>query len=112
MSELELQQKIVRYLRARGIVCHSVPNEAAGKISSKRQLSRLVRLKAAGLTAGVADLVVWWRQGVGYVEVKLPKGRQSAAQKEWQAKCDDFEISYDIVRSVNDVVRLCNEYDR
>jgi len=110
MTEIQIQQQIVRYLRANNIFCHSVPNEAAGKVSSKRQLGRLVRLKAAGLTAGVADLVVWWPAGIGYVEVKTPKGRQSATQKDFQQACIAYDVPYDVVRSVDDVVKLTAQY--
>jgi hypothetical protein len=97
-------------LRAQGIYCHSVPNEAAGAVSSKRQLGRLVSLKAAGLTAGVGDLVVWWPSGIGYLEVKTPKGRQSPKQKDFEQACIAYNVPYDVGRSVDEAVALIAQY--
>lgn len=112
MTELQIQQQIVKTLRASSVWCHSVPNEAAGRISSKRQLNRLVQLKAAGLTAGVADLVVWWPVGIGYVEVKTVKGRLSENQRAFRDLCASRGIPYDVVRSVDDAMQVLDNYSK
>lgn len=119
-EELRLQQKCYRMLSERGIFAHSCPNEADGR--SVRTQSQLV---GAGLTSGVADMVVWWatpdwiRNGnlpsyrmqpfpreIGYVEFKTPKGRQSDNQKTFQSFCEACGIEYVVIHSVEEMEAL------
>lgn len=100
-SELKIQSDCVRYLRSLGIFCHSVPNEAGG-----RSVIMQSKLTAAGLVSGVADLVVWWDSGIGYVEFKTPQGTQSLNQKTFQKKCIEHGIEYAIIRSLDDMKNL------
>ncbi len=65
-----------------------------------------------GLRPGVGDLIVWWPTGIGYVEVKAPTGRQSENQKHFQARCKEYGVPYDLVRSVEDVQRLIAIYKK
>lgn len=61
------------------------------------------RKKAEGLVAGVSDLILLVpRGGFGAlcIELKTPKGRQSAAQKEWQRKAEMAGNKYIICRDV------------
>ena len=86
VKESDIQIDIVAALRGCGYFCFSVPNEAAGKVRSRAGYGRLAKLKAMGLTAGVADLVVWLPDGRHvYLEVKTPKGRQSPTQQGFEA---------------------------
>lgn len=96
-EETIIQAKIVAHLQELGIFCHSVPNEAA---SSAKQMMRLISM---GLRRGVADLVVWWPDGIGYLEVKTEKGKQSEAQKTFEKRCVGYGVSYDIIRSINEL---------
>ena len=61
------------------------------------------RKKAEGLVAGVSDLILLVSRG-GFgalcIEPKTPKGRQSAAQKEWQRKAEIAGNKYIICRDV------------
>lgn len=104
--EDRIQSDIVRYLRNEGIFCHSVPNEGAGRNNAIRT-SQLVTM---GLFPGVADLVVWWPDGIGYLEVKTEKGRQSDRQRHFQEMCESHGIPYAVVRSVEDVRGILEEH--
>lgn len=74
-EETIIQAKIVAHLQEKGIFCHSVPNEAA---SSAKQMMRLISM---GLRRGVADLVVWWPDGIGYLEVKTERASNPKRKK-------------------------------
>ena len=56
--------------------------------------------KAVGLVAGVSDTIFLWRGTALLIEFKTPTGKQSAKQKEWQAKAETQGFSYHIVRSL------------
>ena len=58
--------------------------------------------KAVGLVAGVSDTIFLWRGTALLIEFKTPTGRQSAKQKEWQAKAEAQGFRYYIVRSLED----------
>ena len=103
--EDRIQAEIVRYLRSRGIFCHSVPNEGAGRNNAVRT----AQLVTTGLFPGVGDLVVWWPKGIGYLEVKTATGRQSERQKHFQEMCENNNIPYAVVRSVEDVQTYMKE---
>ena len=101
--EDRIQAEIVRYLRSRGIFCHSCPNEGAGRGGA----IRTAQLVTMGLFPGVGDLVVWWNTAggvrIGYLEVKTATGRQSDRQRHFQDMCENHGIPYAVVRSVEDV---------
>lgn len=105
-EESDIQKQIVRYLRQQNIFCHSVPNEAVGKISTRGGLARVSNLKAMGLTPGIADLVVWLAGKACYVEVKTATGKLSANQKTFKRMCESCNILYFVVRSLDEVVSI------
>ena len=102
--EAKIQVEIVKFLQQQEIFCHSVPNE---RRSSPQAMGRLI---AMGLRPGVADLVVWWAHGIGYIEVKAEKGRLSDAQKKFKTRCENSGVSYDVVYSLYDVKKLLDSY--
>ena len=101
--EAHIQADIVKFLRHEGVMCHSVPNEGAGRDGA----IRTAQLITTGLYPGVGDLIVWWKKDgrtvIGYLEVKTATGRQSDRQKRFEEKCIEKGIPYHVVRSVEDV---------
>lgn len=71
------------------------------------------RLKAEGVVAGVADLILLLPRG-GYnclcLELKDGKGRQSAEQKIWQGQVEKNGALYVIVRDFNSFVKIVINY--
>lgn len=72
------------------------------------------RLKAEGVLAGVADLILLV-PNAGYhallIEMKTPKGRQSESQKAWQQEvCAEGEYKYVVCRSLDDFIREVKIY--
>ena len=106
-TEARIQQEIVAFLQGRKIFCHSVPNEAGG-----RSMAMQSHLVAMGLRSGVADLVVWWPDGIGYLEVKDRKGRQSQRQEVFERMCHEHGIDYSLARSVEDVAGMLERKER
>lgn len=133
MSESKLQSECFKLLSSLGIYSHSVPNEAEG-----RSIIKQSQLVSMGLRKGVADLVVWWRDGViipfspknaklrrydpletklaitpysatiGYVEFKDKNGKLSQSQLTFQKLCSEHGISYDVVRSIEEMKEVIN----
>jgi hypothetical protein len=83
-EEDDLQIAVCNHLRARamsGVVWFAVPN------GGKRNAREAGRMKAMGVTAGVSDLILF-RDGMFFVlELKVRKGRVSAAQDEFLSAC-------------------------
>lgn len=86
----------------------AVPNGSA------RDVVTGAKLKAEGVLAGVSDLILLKRNktfGALLIEMKSDNGRQSQAQKEWEAKVTaDNEYKYVVCRSLQDFIREINDY--
>ena len=104
-EELKIQAEGFKWLHDHGIFCHSVPNEAAGRSQIMQS-----QLAGAGLVSGVADMVIWWPDGIGYLEFKTPKGKQSLNQKTFENLCKRCGVSYDLVRSLDDVKKVSERH--
>lgn len=97
----------------------AVPNGGA------RSKATAGKLKAEGVVAGVADLILLVPQSKTYItfageimlnynalciEMKTEKGRQSPEQKEWQAKVEAVGYKYVVVRSLEQFISEINDY--
>ncbi len=110
-EEHQLQVACVRwfnyqYPMLRGCLI-AVPN------GGRRDAVTGARLKAEGVTAGVADLILFQRRGRSgalLVEMKTAKGRQSPEQKQWQTVIEAQGYQYEVCRSLNDFMRIINGY--
>lgn len=72
-------------------------------------------MKAEGVTAGVADMILLIpRHGYGClcIEFKTKDGRQSDSQKLWQADVEAHGNKYVVVRSIGDFVKEVRDYLR
>ena len=122
--EAEIQTAIVQYLQLNKVYAIHIPNER------KTTTQAMGRLVAMGLRSGAADLLLFypndWNQRrevyklmaegtsfsntplvtMGYIEVKAPGGKQSEAQKRFEARCKAVGISYDLAFSVDDVRKI------
>lgn len=106
-SEAQIQAEVVQLLQREKIFCHSVPNEGAGS-----DMIRTTQLIALGLRKGVADLIVWWPDGIGYLEMKRPGGKQSKEQMLFERKCREYGVSYDLAHSVEEVEAIMEWHRR
>ena len=55
-------------------------------------------LKRTGVRAGVADLLLAYNQRALFIEIKTPKGRQSASQKAFQRFIESQGFEYCVVK--------------
>lgn len=70
-------------------------------------------LKAEGMLAGVADLLLLLPSDTHTllaVEMKTDTGRQSPRQKEWQQQAEAHGIQYEVVRSFDEFNNLLTTY--
>lgn len=84
----------------------AVPN------GGRRNPVTAAKLKAEGVVAGVADLILLKSNskfGALLIEMKTSKGRQRDSQKQWQnTVCMDGEYKYVVCRSLED---FCHEVE-
>ena len=96
----------LQYPQYRGLL-FACPNGGA------RNLVTAAKLKAEGVTPGVADLLLLVPKQWAFalcIEMKTAKGRQSPEQKEWQKKVEGEGYRYVIVRSVEQFMNEINDY--
>jgi hypothetical protein len=70
-------------------------------------------MKAEGVTAGVADLLLLVpSQGLHglAIEMKTENGRQSPEQKQWQKKAERQGYRYAVCRSLDQFIETVNAY--
>lgn len=99
-EESDLQIACVRWFRLQypqyARLLFAVPN------GGNRNLREAARMKAEGVTAGVADLILLMpshEYGALCIELKTVKGRQSNSQKEWQEAAEKAGNRYVICRT-------------
>ncbi len=97
----------LQYPRLRGRL-FAVPN------GGRRDATTAAKLKAEGVVAGVADLILLKSNrdyGALLIEMKTPKGKQSDSQKKWQLTlCSEDEFKYVVCRSLDDFIREVSDY--
>ena len=74
----------------------AVPN---GGYRTKREA---MKLKATGVVAGVADLIIIQDNTTLFVELKKPTGRQSKEQIEFEKTVTDLGFKYYLIRSLDE----------
>jgi len=85
----------------------AVPN------GGRRDPREAARMKAEGVVAGVADLILLVpRRGRAAlcIEMKSPTGRQSPAQRGWQEAAERAGNAYATVRSLDAFIRTVEGY--
>jgi VRR-NUC domain protein len=90
-KESVLQTACVKWFRLQypDLVIYAVPN------GGSRNIREAQRLKAEGVLAGVADLVVLLPQGKSlYVEMKVKGNKQTLNQKDFQKKAITLGHTY------------------
>lgn len=102
ISEHRLQLEVLRHLRTYGrrdLNWFAIPN--AGKRSHRYG----ARMKAEGMTAGVADLCIMLEKGrCAWLELKTLNGRQSDAQAGFQAKCLRLGHPYFVAKTLDEAL--------
>lgn len=73
------------------------------------------KMKAEGVVAGVADLILLHPSKSGKyhslcIEMKTPQGRQSDTQKEWQRKAEGSGNKYVVCRSFEQFQQIIRSY--
>lgn len=110
--EHRLQTECVKWFRLQyptlSHALFAVPNGGA------RDAVTGARLKAEGVLAGVADLILLRstaEYGALLIEMKTPTGRQSEAQREWERRITRRgEYKYAVCRTLDDFRRVVNWY--
>jgi hypothetical protein len=85
----------------------AVPN------GGSRNKIEAAKLKATGVTPGVADLLLLVpRQGHNnlVIEMKTPTGTQSPEQKAWQKEAEQAGNKYVVCRSIEQFMTTINQY--
>jgi len=99
-TEADIQKSVIAHLETMGYYVFSVPNEA------RRSYGLAKRLKATGMKAGVADLVVLGCGEVFFIEVKSKTGKQQSTQKAFQDEVEKRGLKYILARSIDDLTFL------
>lgn len=94
-----LQMSVADYLRYQfpTLLWFHTPN------GGKRHPREAARLKRMGVLPGVADILLFWKSGMGAIELKSDIGRQRDTQKEFMLKWVANGGRYNICRSIEDV---------
>ena len=95
-----------QYSQLASLLC-AVPN------GGQRNVREAAIMKAEGVTAGVADMILLIpRHGYSSlcIEFKTEKGRQTQSQKEWQKIAEYHGAKYIIVRCFEDFAKAIKWY--
>lgn len=109
--ESQIQQSCVKWFRLQfpdlALSLFAVGN---GGVRNKREAAIM---KCEGVTAGVADILFLYPNQEHHglcIEFKTKTGRQQPTQKLWQAQIQRNGYRYEIVRSIDDFIKLIKSY--
>jgi len=110
-EEHRIQCACVRWFRYQHPECRhnlfAVPN------GGRRDKTTGAKMKAEGVLAGVADLILLKsnaNHGALLIEMKTRIGRQAETQKEWQQLIERDGYKYVVCRSLDDFIREVDTY--
>ena len=109
--ESQLQQHCIRYFKYAfpNIVIFAIPNEG------KRSVKTASRMKAEGMLAGVADMMICHvndeYHGL-FIEMKYGKGKQTESQQKFEGKITTAGYRYVICRSFDEFQDVIMDYMR
>jgi len=116
-EEHDLQCACVRWFRlqypTKRKLLFAIPNGAKLSGSPLQRAKAWKRLEAEGAQPGVADLFLSIARGNLhglYIETKTPAGRQSPAQKEFEAAVIQEGFGYAIPRSIENFMQIIASY--
>ena len=96
-SESKIQSEIIIWFRNANLgtnnLIWSVPNESS---NAKEQMYK----KSMGLLTGVSDLMCVYNGQLLFIEVKIPTGKQSDKQLDFERKIKANGYEYVVVRSL------------
>jgi hypothetical protein len=98
--------KKVEHLAVKPFVWFHVVNEFDKKRNTYAHNFNLAKM---GRVSGVADYIFLWDDGCLCLEFKVPKGKQSEAQKLFEKKCIDSGIPYRIAHSFEEGYKVLEE---
>ena len=109
--EERLQMDCVKWFRYQYMThwrqLFAVPN------GGSRNKKEAANMKAAGVVADVADLILLRpndRYGALCIELKHGKNGQTDLQKEWQASTEEHGNQYAVVYTLEDFINLVKQY--
>ena len=110
-KESDLQMQCVRWFayqhQSLRPLLFAVPN------GGRRDARTGAILKAEGVHAGVADMILFVPNTCYHalcIEMKTATGSQSKLQKEWQAAVEAMDYKYVVCRSLDDFMREVTDY--
>ena len=107
-NEHDLQVGVLEYLKLNAkpdVYWFAIPN------AGKRSWQGARRLKAEGLTAGVADLCIMLPGGrVGWLEMKSAKGTRSDMQIFFEDVCEHLDHPYTVASTFEDAVAILRRW--
>lgn len=117
ISESQLQQQCVKWYRLQypkgARLLFAIPNGARLYGSKVQRAVQWKRLQSEGAVVGAADLFLSIPSGdlAGlYIEMKTPRGRQSEAQKGFEAAVLEAGYGYALPRSFEEFVKVIKSY--
>lgn len=98
------QRALIKHLRLRAdrrVVFFAVPN------GEHRSKATGARLKAAGVLAGVADIILFLPDAsVFCLEMKTRDGKQSPAQIDFQSRCEAIGVNYAVAYGLDHALQI------
>lgn len=85
-------------------LCFAAPN------GGSRNVVEAAHMKAAGVLAGVSDLIIVGDRSVLFVEMKTKTGRQSERQKDFQRSVERLGFEYKVCRSLADFQQVVTRW--
>lgn len=102
-SEHNLQTAICQYLVMRKWLVIRINSSS---VTTENRFLRSYIIANNKKSSGLADILIMKNGKAIFIEVKSGKGKQSESQVEFQKLCEQYEIEYYIINSIESLIEL------
>lgn len=105
MTEHQIQTLIVNFLKQLNVLNFET-DVMSGLMFNKNRMAFIKHHQKMGYIKGQPDLIVCLKNKVIFLEVKSDKGKQTPEQKRFEELCGILNLSYYVVRNIQDVIKV------
>lgn len=104
LTEAKIQEAVVAWLDRQGLPFTHIPSEG------KRSKAHAAKLHRMGLRKGWPDLVILLPDGVGFLELKTPKGKISPEQQAFADECQKRNIPHAFAYGYKEAIEVLKKW--
>lgn len=112
MKESIVQKQIIQYLILKGFLVIRVNSGGvAGSYNGKKRFIRYYMIENTKESAGLSDLLAFYKSVPYFLEIKTGKYKQTEKQKDFETLCQKRGLKYHVLHSLEEAETFVKEIE-